>query len=587
MELNPLLITGKIGKETPLCVLMFLDSFFDMKMNPSYIENDEYLQQFITKIQGKKTEIVHLPVHVTSAKIFKMIGDSNIESWSLESINKALESYLEFYNFEFSEKFFSNPVGIKSNKNPESMNEIMIYRLCKEINYETSLKTQFEEMCYAVQNYLNSENIKISLSKTVRLISREKALKISYKIEEHITNIQKLETNNCLVFTKFKDNIEETSKKFSDYNFILSRVIPETKNEAIILAQKRWKIYIGESNNPLYQYQILNENGIENYIPNNDVNFLTNYLINKNWYNTEKNWFINMLNSYSFECLELFCKKEGLEKKCKKSFYKSFLIQRYKTSNFYFEIVPYINNEVTYIYNEEINNVNNIICIAILETCQGYYFTVEELTIYFKTKKYLSDPQNVYLDKYSIEKIKLHCKYMISKKVNKNSFSELLKIILELEENRRLIKELPNEDIREDLIGFLKKIIDLCFIMRDKEKEENLKFQESYDYYHFLMLEYETYSSDFKDYFERINVITFCEKGNRVEIFGEILKSPDLSYSLSLLLCMKNCFTFKDSEEPSCMNTSSNWILYTSCWYLKTLNVKIEIEMESIEQLVE
>jgi len=585
MELNPLIITGKLQKNTPLCVLLFIDSFFEIRMNINHIENQDYFSQFVKRAELKNCQTVNLPLNEISQNAVRFLNPFSKEEWNLESLNSGLLSYHEFYNFRLKSDYFKMEIGEKSSENPLLLNELMLYRLCKEIGYETNLYTEIEEMKYAVENYLNSTAVKESLSRSIPFLTDSKALKISYRIENFLT--EKTDIKRYYKKSVFEENIEETSEKFNDFDFVLSRIIPESENEAIILSEKRWKIYIGECLNPMFQYQLLNKFGKENYIPKNDINFLVKYLTNKNWYNTEKNWFKELLNSYNTNTLEHFCKKEGYDRKSKKNLYKSFLSQRYKITNFYFEVVPYISENRTFIYNYSLEEISsNIICMANLEKNTGHFFTVQELTLFFANKRFLSDTENIEFDKYAIEKLKNYCQSMIKKKIDNYNFSELLKIILELQENTKLIRQLPDQDIFSEVVYFFNKLIELCLIIRDSTIDIELRFQKSFDFYYEFIREFNSSSESNKQYFSNVIIITFSENGNTVEIFGEVLKSPYLEFGISLLECVDMCFDSMGSRDSSCLNSSSNWILYTSCWYLKTFKLEPKIKMSEIQQLV-
>lgn len=603
--LNPLIIANGIDRNTPLFVLKFLDAYHNIGLNPKYICLDSYFNEFKTKVEEIKNRKILFPLTELETKILNPFDNDN---WTIEKANIGYESYFPFFQENLDFSLISQNMGCKTNTYPDHVNEIMIYRICKEINYKTTLYSQLDELAFAVSNFLcgNIPKLRFALSETAKKISDEQILSFSFQVEKSLMESGESEEhqieqgaekklNNC-------DMISLTNLCFQDMNYLIRRIIPLNDMEAIILAMKRWNICLIESENAIMQYNAISRCGIENYIPINDIDFKVKYLSNKNWYNTEENWFVQLFPLYDHAMLMKFASFEGYQynTKEKDKIIKTCLEDRNKVSNFFFQIVPYSKDRITYVERLDVSEVEHIICVGNISKEIFIYFSVTEFTEYLNYKRYLIDPiSDDLFDTISINKLKMHCFEMMKIRKNKYIFSELLKIILEMETTVSLITIKIKEifDFKEDMIPIFKDIQELGLIMRGRDQNEipissmdtiipdekkAIVFQKSFDYHKEIMDKINKFPENVLELFKNIKIVTFSQNGTRLEVMGEVLKAPNINYSISLYDCMKKVF-YGNFENIECLRTSSNWILYTSSLYLKLLGEDLEYKMEEIE----
>ena len=574
-----------------------------MGLNVSYIHLDEYFQQFLTKITVKSCITIEYPISTYNEIIKKFLNPYSNEEWSVQKLNDGLESYINFYSFSLNDDFFKMQIGRKTSRDPKFLNEIMIYRICKEINYEMNIDTEFNEMAFVVSNYLNSGKFRFLLSQNIKRLNSSDVLKISYKLEESQLSENIQETNIVKKEVKKHDSLIAAANYLNDITFLITRISPSDNSEAIVLGVRKWNVFLGECENPIHQYKLLNKYGKERYVPKNDVDFQIKYIKNKNWYNTERNWFEELIPIYESKKLINIAISEGLTNERKLNFIKHCLANRLKVTNFYFEVVPYSDSEITYINRYQLDEVENLICMGNISTNEYFYFSTEELLNYFNYNRRLLDCNGNVIDKYSVEKLKNHCLNMINKKISRGKFSNLMKIILEIEKNGTIVKKINITD--EGILvvePILRKICELGMKMRGKDiknvlplstedclvtkEEEYFIYQYSFDFYKECLKTIEDSTDEARSFIESIDIITFSDSGEKIEVFGEILKAPNIDYTISLIQCMARPFFSGELDDFSCIRYNSNWILYTASWYLKSLGFELGYKMQEINELL-
>lgn len=599
--LNPITIIKGVDRNTPLFVLTFLDAYYSLGFNPKYAALESYVNEFKDKINHIKPKKILFPLTVPEKKI---LNPSDNSEWNLESVNIGYESYFPFLNENLNLDELPQKIGSKTNADPESINELMIYRICKEISYPTTLNSSLNELAFAVSNFLSGDIPKMrhALMESIKTIPDSQVLMFSFLAEKTYLE-RKIEKSS----ERYVDNCEMislTNLCIQDANYLLKRVVPTSHAEAIILAIKRWNLILIEAENPIFQYNIISKYGIEDYVPINDINFKIKYIANKNWYHYEKNWFPEIFQMYDHGMLTKFAIHEGYQSQSKQKdrILRSFLDDRNKVTNFFFEIVPYSENRITYVERLDISEIENIICVGNISKREFIYFSVEEFIQYLNYKKHLIDPISEDLfDNISINKLKMHCNEMVKMRKNRHIFSELLRIILELEQAVSLatIKVKEIFIFKNELLPIFRGVQELGLIMRGRVVDEipvssidsmvpedrlGCVFHRSFDYFKQLCVKIEQLQPDVKEIFKNIKIVKFTQNGTRIEIFGETLRAPNIEYSISLCDCMNGVF-YGEYDERNCFRTNSNWILYTSSWYIKMLGEPLEYKMEEIGEL--
>lgn len=76
-------------------------------------------------------------------------------------------------------------------------------------------------------------------------------------------------------------------------------------------------------------------------------------------------------------------------------------------------------------------------------------------------------------------------------------------------------------------------------------------------------------------------VIRFSNSGPVTNFMGMKLKSPSIDHNVSLITLIESCFNNKEE----CLRESSNWILYTTYWYMFSLGIPLDFKIEEIEEM--
>ena len=409
-----------------------------------------------------------------------------------------------------------------------------------------------------------------------------------------------------------------------DPKYLLSRISPKYDEEAILIAVERWSIYLGESNNPIFQFKVIDKRistkgNILEYVPINDGFFAVKYCSNKGWYNTDKNWFPELINMYSNDKIAKIAQKEGYDldkNNMQIKTVKSFLKDRRNIPNFYFEVVPNCKEEVTYINRTPLSEINKnmLICVGSVSKEELFYFTVEEFTSYFVNVKLLADPSSGdTFDRHALNKLKNFCNSNLNDRDNRHIFTDLLSVISEIESCshlidlnlKQMIHEFKDKDekIKDDIHSIFRKMIEMSLTMRGLKLSNNdilplsslnsrtehekycLVFQQSYDIYKEYKEILSSSGPDVNDFISKINIITFSDSGLRFKFINLTLKAPNINHSRTIEDCIHQSFFGNLNDENACLRNNSNWILYTASWYLYMLGFDLNFKLEEIEEI--
>lgn len=616
IELNPLLIIDNLDKKVPICILKILCEICNIECKSKYLHNEEYLKSIRNLIKKYEPKIVLYPCN-EDEQLYNCVKFFNVEgSWNLNSINISLETYIPFFDgsVNFLNKF---NISEKTSDNPSGLSILQIYRLCKVIGYNMNIHTSKEEMFFAVDKFYNDSisGLRLSLIESIKTMNSNTLIKLVYEhlIDENKPSPERSTPKILSSKTNYKREITQSFlEQIKDEDYLLSRITPRTDEEAIYLSYKKWNIFIGNSTNPLIQYKFLLCNGLDNYIPVGDGIFSKLYTKNKDWYNMEKNWVPNLIQVYSKKEIKRICMKEGYTDMSDYKSMKSFLKDRFSTVNFYFDIVPSLELDKTYIERIEIDSALNeedleILTLGILDTNEFYYFTIEELTSFFEHERMFIDPfSRELIDSFAINKLKNHCLSKSSSKYNK-----LLEVISMIERSMHVFnsnildmktKCFHNNEINDIIKNAFEKLIELGLTMRGSKlkevlplsslnscysvKDEALIYQQAFDVYkEYIDLKNQILFDHVKMFLDNIYIIKFSETGLKEIFFGtKVKKSTSVNIKLDETLYL----TFKKDEGAgsSCFRSNSNWILYTACWYMKIFCFDFNFQMNEIEEIL-
>lgn len=209
----------------------------------------------------------------------------------------------------------------------------------------------------------------------------------------------------------FFKEIEYGVSFFDDDDYLLERVIPVSRAEAVILCALRYEIDISSAKNPMEEYKILQKDP-DVYEPQDetlkkmyDLNPLRNRL----------NYFFNPClppNIYSPATLKRLALAEGyIESDFRRENHYSLLQTAYFSDTFYHGKHQFITNTKTFSDLEDIENMkhNEIVCYGSI-TEKLFAFTYKELSAYFMSVKNFKDPSSGYLFRdLAIQKLKKIC----------------------------------------------------------------------------------------------------------------------------------------------------------------------------------
>lgn len=239
-KLSRLNITGKVNKNTPLCVLVEICNAHGIKINNEYIHNEKYIDKIIETINEDDVPEIKMPYSKADyPKIARFINESCkwdeaslIESFKFltESSNKKVHDFLNDIDFTIS-GFGSQTPEAKYN-----INKCLMYSILKKSNVDT-----FYNMSYKV--LLNSFLMLCFNNRTdyLDLIP----LNVIINLLNNGTISRKY--NNKKIIAKISQRLKDNDEPTSDY-------------EAIILAARKYKINLINDEFPLYEYFSYDEN---------------------------------------------------------------------------------------------------------------------------------------------------------------------------------------------------------------------------------------------------------------------------------------------------------------------------------------
>ena len=649
VKLDPRIITGEISLDTPYFILEYISLFCKITYNKNYISFYEYHEEIVNLMNTFEYVEVDLPSEYSSdedlRKLIKFISpNSSSTGWNLKSIIEGCYHLLSF-NVNIDKLAYINSkdiiYGSKTNEKPFTINEIIAYRIANFYKYPTDRTTTYDEIKYFIDRKFSKgvPTLKNSLLHTINGLSDSDLLKI-YHI---VNNISEVETRNDIFnFEEEKDKkwifdptiLEISLNDFFDRKKLASRIKPRTNYEAIISAVLRYGINISESSYPLKELENLSKKRYIPYCPS----FSRKYSINKEYYNINKRWTESLSNSniYTIEQLKRFAYEEGFTNLTGMSFIElnRYLKSSRNINNFYFGRNPNCNETKTILLLEDINDIpqEELICIGIERINNLKYISLEELTDYFENMKMYIDPiNNEMLDQIVISKLKIYCNEISSKSSNAN---RLLKVMEDIDKIGRLldikvislktkILKLPIDE-QKKIELFFNKVMELGLYMRGWKVNDNIDFpllseetltndrdiiedhkikhREIYmngdikcNSFQFIIdntqeaLEkalnvLNTLPFEIIENIKSLHTLYFNKKGTIQEIMGYIFKGTRVFNDELLVSCMKNIF--RGLGNPiSCLRTNSNYILFSSIWYMMIFGYKVPFRIDRIDDI--
>lgn len=653
-------IVGEITDDTPIFVLIYIGTFLKLQYKPIHYQANYHYTDIVNQILvATWPEINELNFDSEESELKRVIKFVSPYSSSSEWYNDTIiEAYNNLMSYKLTNQLpdLKNTTlifGNKSHVNPTKLNEVIVFRIIKSLGYSYDRNTTFTECCNFIKRYYegNINSMRNSLINTIRGLSDVDLLKIyNYTVSYGSKTSSPTEQSNVNIQTEQRFTFDETKMlftitEFTDKRKIITKILPLTHYEAIIVCALKYDIDVSTSSNPLKEYEALTK---KNYIPY-CPDFSRRLSLNRKYYTVSKNWSLNILNNqiYTEDSLKYFVIEEGCLKSNDMSYRDmvAFLKATKKMTNFTIGVNPNCNENTTLMLTPiESVNKDELICIGIedeetkqrlysqiensiakrnarmLDKHKMTYITLEELGKFWQLEKIFTSPfSGERLDPIVINKLKNYCNKIVFEKNSSSpsarfllSVIDELNVISELLDSKLIslkskIKNISDNDVKENVKFFFNKCLEFSLYLRGwklnsedypldgdkmrydpsmilpRSKIPNNEIYNGIDYtaHQFVM------DHSYIAYEEAINILNeipeelamdirslytlkFSNNINQRELMGMIVSDVKINYKETLLECMNNIFGGLKNIE-SCMNTNSNWIMFSSIWYMTIL----------------
>lgn len=262
------------------------------------------------------------------------------------------------------------------------------------------------------------------------------------------------------------------------------------------------------------------------------------------------------------------------------------------------------------------------------------YIQIDELIDFWRIEKVFISPfSNDKIDPIVIEKLKKYCNRLITDKSPCSRSARLLLSTIEdlhnisslldikLTSLKSKIKNLSDIDVKENVEFFFNKCLEFSLYLRGwkvnsdryplsggkmsydpsmimaRNRIPNKEMYEGIDYtaHQFVMdnsyIALEEALNILKEIPEdlamdirELGILKFDNNRNKKEIMGMIFSDVHVNHKETLIDCMQNIFKGMSNIE-SCMNTNSNWIMFSSTWYMIVLGYSVPFSISDIEAI--
>lgn len=622
-------MTGELDCNTPDFIINYIANYCRIEININYMPLLNYYRQIINNISEYVFPEISLPLKENNyedlKKVLRFISPySKSEEWSSSSIILSFEHMMSFMSFTKDEILDNVRIifGNKTNSNPFVFNEIIVYKICKILEYPICKSTSIDELQFFIINKYSNRIDSLRISLINKIIDMDETVLVNTfygasKVEQIETNTSMPELPEVKISTPTIDSsiLEFMYNDLRDHAKILNRITAKNGNEAILIAAKGFNMNITESLLPLKELEALRR--LKKYSPVCN-SFCPLYIYNKQWYNIKSTW-CKILSPfiYTNEELHKFAFNEGFNVPMNQNFSSSQLdkLLRYNETinNFYFQRVPYAYNIKTTLLAEDINSISNneLICFGNISKREFIYLTVEELITFFKTNKIYIDPiTSDPLNDNAIKKLHLYC----SKMVDIPIYEELKNTLTSLDNAKKLLdskfielkKKLMNENevVKEMVKDFFLSGIEMGLYMRGwkvNDSEYALSSQETlfengennvneqHVFYNTVTAKNKLIKillqmpNDISDIIKSLHALKFSKSNNSVTIFDMNVSGVNTYIEHTLYSCCTELIFGNIEPESSCIRTNSNWILFSFAWYSNLLGYSVPFKIHKID----
>lgn len=645
--LDPLQIIDNLSVHTPLFVINYVATFYKVPYKEYYMVNDDYYLNIIKNIiDTDKITIASIDRDISERDIQKLVKFCSPflkeSEWYIDNILASYENLMSYSDKDLPE-IKSLTFGCKTNDIPDNINELMSYKIAKHLNYHMDRHTTFDEVIFFIRNIYTQKSVRNSLLHTINSLDTPDLLKLYYMTTTILPVEEKDEKNEEkkeeFKFINMEDSVSlnedllaVTLTDFFEVKSLITKIKITNKYDAIIVAAIKYHKNIIESSCPIKEIHKLS---LGRYIPVCE-NFAKKYAINRSFYHVNKRWVENLssTNIYTSEQLYNFVIEEGFQNVKHLSFLElnAYLKSTKISFNVYFGKHPYC-KQTQSVYLNDIRDIPNdeLLCMGIEKTHDLHYITINEFNKYLEVTKMYMDPFfKLRMDRRVINKIKVHymnsTHYDVKKLMNTfESLDHIEKLLDSSVFNFKTQIDNFNEDIRVLIKNFFINTMEMGLYMRGWKiynEEYPLKSQNTvYNmdcstvpsedikiFYDDAGLNIKKYSnqqkvidntlnsygkavqileklpSEISHNIKKLHTLRFNTKFKSVEILGQFYKGVRVYHEENIIDCMTSIFKGLGNDD-SCLRTASNWILFTSMWYLLIFGFEKHFDMEMVDDI--
>ena len=606
--LSRLSLTGKLDKDTPLEVILIIADVHCIDY--SNLKSIDDIDTLLTEINSNNVESVSKSRKDEDyEKISHFINPDKNVIWNKDDLEIAF-----LYLISFSDPRFYKDVhpafafGAQTPENPRTLNECVVYTLCKYYSIELSLQTKIDEMVSMLRYFLSSKELVIQAITNklyIADLNAKRLLDIEYIIHKSIYKSpaagvnKKSQKDEPVDMPEISENHEkykfppdyqklvEISQNVNTYyptEDAIKTYKVTTYEDAIVIASLLYGLDISNEENPLNVYKSLCTNPKFSI---GESNFNSNFCI----------------EMYTTSGLRNLLKNEGyldneLDVLDKEAMYEANQILSLSNTFYHGKKKPYLFKE-TLIENNLIDNLKTDTCISFGTVESGYIvYTYNELYNLYNNDKILYEPidlrNKVPLSSNSIKKLRYIIKNVNDRTEEVKKFKELIDNLGNSYNSSDSLASIIKNSIDEDTIGtkkdvlfnFMDILIKLSMNMRGWSGKGEYPIKNSHE------LSMEIIDSRVTESITKMNIY--------IEAYPELCKSI---LDLPLVRYYKGEYIMGDemngktlgerikimkgvrSNPYSCIKLSSNWIASSLYKYCKYFNIDPKFNIEDLKQI--
>jgi hypothetical protein len=429
-------ITGPIDDDVPSCVLVDIangngwinpEKYSHGILMDNIMEGKEGLYEMNGIIEKDIIQINKEFLRPHASKVASFVNSDRTIAWSLSELHTAFIHMIWIGTIDITSKRILHKlpenivIGPITMENPFKFNACMLYRLCRFFNIRTRPSMTLSDMCRAI-NLVRDINFG-------RLIIPKNALPKPFKAYNYVNFLLEMdgrppraedynpaEKGTFDVLCKFYDNLSINAK-------ILSRLSPNSHEEAVIIAALTHNMDISTSTVPILELDRLNES--KNYIPVSKM-FRARFKRNPAWFSLKRTYSTALSMVYDNKALEVFVRSEAIpeeeyshlteQNRERRDGLKNLLFQARLSNTFYHGWHPDCINTVTPIELDDLTSSDVDIVSTISYGSSEYgrltVYKTSELADHFSSAKVFSNPIKITenFSSIAIKKLKLICK---------------------------------------------------------------------------------------------------------------------------------------------------------------------------------